>query len=339
MAVPIWKDYTLTFTGTTARYRIRVGSTSGRIIYQGLAVARPDEASCKVRINEICADYISQSLPAFGQSFTTSDFSMTFVVEWNASGSQWEPYTVTFLYDWSYDWSYDAVRDGMSFPIAQVVDGRMLIPVTTPTGAAVTAVLTKADGTTQTVTLQAHGPADFNDDFNDDYAIFDTAAQPGTAVLDLSQYLNVVSVTIGGHTYFVDRSGCHRYALYYVNAYGGWDALLLRGRSVETDGYQRHTAKVDYSNTTPEGRGIVNYVNEVDKRYTLRTGWLSDLGGQRAHHLVGTTLAYLHDLLTDLLLPVNIEDSECVYKSYHGEGNRPVQYEITASVAQERVRR
>ena len=337
MANPIWKDYYFTLSGTTAEYRIRVGSTSGKIIYQGKAVARPGESSCRIRVNEICADYIRQSLPVIGESFTPADYSLTFFLQWN-SPSGWVPYSVTFLYDWSYDYGYDATRDGLSFPISKVVDSRQLLVIST-TSASVTAVITHLNGTTETVTIYTHTPGDFNDDYNNDYYIFDQAATPGTAVLDLGDYQNVRSVAVAGLTFIVDNTLCHQYVAYYVNAYGGWDSLLMRGRCYREEAYTRHTAKAEYNNANATGRGTVNYANEVEDRLLLRTGWLDDTGGDRMRHLVGSTMVYVLDLLTGEMLPVTISDTECRRKSYMENGAKFFQYEITAVVAQERARR
>lgn len=337
MAEPIWKDYYFTLSGTTATYRIRVGSGTGKIIYQGKAVARPGESSCRVRVNDICADYIRQSLPVIGESFTPSDYSMTFVLQWE-TGSGWVPYDVTFLYDWSYDYGYLASRDGLSFPIAKMVDARQLLVISS-TSATVTAVITFLDGTSTTVTINTHTPGDFNDDYNNDYYIFDQAATPGTAVLDLSDYQRVAKVAVAGLTFIVDNSLCHQYVAYYVNAYGGWDCLLMRGRCFREEVYTRHTAKVEYSNVRSDARGTENYANEVEDRMLLRTGWLDDTGGDRMHHLVGSTMVYVMDLLTGEMLPVTIADTECRRKSYMENGAKFFQYEITAIVAQERARR
>lgn len=340
MADPIWKDVTFTINRTEADYRIRLNDALGKIIYSGRAYARPGESSVKIRINDICADYIQQSLPVWGQAFTPSNFSRLFYVEywngtiWNLAG------TKQFYYDWSYDYHYLASRDGFSFPVSNRIDGRMFVPVTVDTSSStVTATINFRDGTSSTVTLTVRRTASFNSDFNTAYAVFEMGAVPGTAVLDLSDYSDVASVTIAGTTYLVDEAMCHNYALYYVNAYGGWDAMLMRGNVQERDNYTRYDHAVEYVNTSVEARGRRNFVNEIDKTFTMNTGWLPDEGAARMHHLLGSTLVVMHDLMTGDMVPVTITNAECPYKTYKGEGNRLVNYAVEVSVAQERTRR
>lgn len=340
MAVPIWKDKYFRVQKDVVEFRVRLDSASGAIIYQGTAHARPDEGEVRVKVNDICADYIRHSLPVWGEEFTPSEFSRKFVLQYYASSS-WQSWgSVEFLWDWSYDYHYLASRDGFSFPVNPLIEGRQFLLMSVDTSAAtISAVITFKDGTTETETISIHRTADFNDDYNDDFAIFDMAATTGTAVLDMSEYPDAVSVTINGRTYPVDSSMCHNYVLYYVNAYGGWDSLLLMGRVSEKDNYSRVNQKVVYDNYYPEGRGTKNIVNEVEKTFTMQTGWVDELGASRMHHLLGSTMVYLHDLNTGDVLPVVLTNADCPYKTYGGEGNRLINYTIEATIAQDIVRR
>ena len=340
MAVPIWKDYYFTINKTSAEFRLRLNNSSGAIIYTGKAFARPNASNIKIKVNDICADYIKQSLPVWGQEFSPQEFSRTFMLQylngavWTSAGS------VEFLYDWSYDYQYLASRDGFSFPINPLVEGRqyLLMSVNTSSNSINATIRFKNGGqATQVVTIRR--TADFNNDFNTDFALFEMAASTGTAVIDLSPFTDVVSVTINGSTFPVDSSTCHNYALYYVNAYGGWDSLLLTGRVQEQDNYTRHNQSVEYDNTTIDGRGTRNFVNEIAKTFTLQTGWIDELGASRMHHLLGSTFVLLHDLNTGDVMPVVLTNADCPFKTHGGEGNRLINYTIEATLAQERTRR
>lgn len=340
MAVPIWKDKYFTINQVSTRFRVRLNDASGDIIYTGTAYARPNASEIKLKVNDICADYIRQTLPVWGQEFTPQAFSRTFFVQYLGGGTWQAAGSVTFYYDWSYDYNYLASRDGFSFPISETVEGRQYLLMTLDTvDEDINATITFKDGTSLTQVVTIRRTADFNDDYNDDFALFEMAAASGTAVLDLSDFSDVASVTINGSTFPVDSTGCHNYVLYYVNAYGGWDSLLVNGRVSETDAYTRHNQAVEYDNTDSQGRGILNHVNEVEKRFTLQTGWLTELGASRMHHLLGSTFVYLHDLQTGDILPVVLTNGDCPYKTHGGEGNRLINYTIEATVAQERVRR
>lgn len=343
MAVPIWKDYYFTINKTSAEFRLRLNNSSGAIIYTGKAVARPNESSIKIRVNDICADYIKRTLPVWGQEFSPQAFTTTFLLQylngavWTSAGS------VEFLDDWSYDYHYLASRDGFSFPINPLVEGRQYLVISLSTSAnSVNATIRFKNGGSATQVVTIRRTADFNNDFNSDFALFEmiaTGNSTGTAVIDLSNFSNVASVTISGRTFPVDSSSCHNYALYYVNAYGGWDSLLLTGRVSEQDNYTRHNQSVEYDNTTIEGRGTKNFTNEIDKTFTLQTGWIDELGASRMHHLLGSILVYLHDLNTGDIMPVVLTNADCPFKTYGGEGNRLINYTIEATLAQVRIRR
>lgn len=340
MAHPIWKDYYYEFEEDEVSFRIKTNDTDGEVIYTGKAFARPNSTGVKIRVNDICADYIEQALPVWGKEFNEYAYTKTFLLEYDDEGTWTPDSTVTFYNDWSYDYEYLASRDGFSFPINDLLDARQFLVFSLETDdPSINVTVSFLDGTSITKIVTVHRTADFNDDFNEDFAIFEMSASEGTVVIDLSKLANVASIEIEGVTFPVDNSLCNTHAIYYVNAYGGWDSLLLKGRASQKDNYVRHTMKVGYDNTTIEGRGTVNYANEVQKTFTLQSGWISELGASRMHHLLGSTMVYLQDLATGEMMPVIITNSECEYKTHAGEGNKLINYTIEASLAQERVRR
>ena len=66
MAVPIWKDYFVSLGSVASQYfRVRVNNTT---IYQGKAVRAASSGTLYIRINDICADYMSQVVPELNAS-------------------------------------------------------------------------------------------------------------------------------------------------------------------------------------------------------------------------------------------------------------------------------
>ena len=336
MAHPIWKDCTVILSqDPTTRWRIRQGAD---VIFEGVAYLRPGALDNAVCINDICADYLTHAVPALSQAeFTALTFPLTFDVEvwsggaWSAAGS------VDFLNDWSYDYQYDVERDGMAFPIDGRLDPAMWITFTAYNVADIAAVLTFEDGTTQTVTIPLEVSPDFNSSYNDDFTISARSAGSGTAVFDLSQWSGVVGVEINGIAYRVETDCHHRFALYYLNAYGGWDFLLMRGNFTEADDVDRKTFQRDYDNADIRNRGTDNYVNVLGKRYTLRTGWLSDDASSRMHHLLNSTDVYLYDIDLGQMIPVTLTSPVTEYK--RNPVVRAIDYAVEVAVAQERMRR
>jgi len=136
----------------------------------------------------------------------------------------------------------------------------------------------------------------------------------------------------GGSSY--DTTHCGSYAVYYLNRYGGWDSFLIEGQVVKTDKYKRYQMKQSYDNTTltPAKK---TYNNEITETYKLVTGWLSDSESDiLAEHLLSTNNAYLHNLVTGDILPINVTDASAQYKTYKNQGRKKVNYTINVEGSQ-----
>lgn len=129
---------------------------------------------------------------------------------------------------------------------------------------------------------------------------------------------------------YVYKSTDKNYALYYVNAYGGWDSLGIRGNVVQTDNIQSQT----YKNKT---NGKVKYLNTITPSWQLYTDSMND--GSQMHHLLESTQVYLHNLETDEIIPVVITDSTCTYKTYSNQGNARFNYVINVEASNYKIRK
>lgn len=337
MANPIWKDFYVDLgTEESTQFRILVGDD---VIYTGKAFKRPGQSTNQIRINDICADYLENVFPAIGQTkFTGANQPMSFEIQ-TLSDSTWTTLTsVQFNNDWSYDYDYDPATMGMSFPVSNKVDINQWVVFTAYNASTIIATITLADGNSFDVFIPVKISDDFNDDFNYDFSQSVRAAQTGTAVFDLSQWEGIKSLTIGNKVFEVVNT-CNRYALYYVNAYGGWDSLLIEGNHSVADNLTRHTRETEYDNRSIQNRGVHNYVNEIVKTMTLHTSWLSDDESSRMHHLLNSTNVYLGDIQTGEMIPVILTDTRTEYKTYKGNGGKLVNYTINVTIAQERTRR
>ena len=340
MPHPIWKDYVVTLSQDDAT-DFRIFLAGGAVIYTGRSYKRPGETDNTIRINDICADFLTHAVPALSQAeFTALTFPLEFYTAiWDSVAEDWvDVDVVEFLNDWSYEYGYDPVTMGMAFPINGRIDARMWLTYTAYNVADITATLYMEDGTSQVVTIPLQISADFNGSFNEDFSRSVHAAGSGTAVFDLSAWSNpdVVAVDINGTLYEV-VTDCAAYALYYLNAYGGWDCLLVEGAFEEADNLTRMTSKRDYDNADIRNRGTRNYVNVIDKTFTLNTGWLSEDASLRMHHLLNSTDVYLYDIAAGQMIPVTIVDTATAYRRHRTR--KAINYTFTVSVAQERLRR
>ena len=340
MAVPIWKDYfvTLGSNADSYEYRILLADTS-EVIYSGKAYKKPGDTDVNVRINDVCADYFQNVLPTLSQAeFSELTLPLEFDIQKRNMGLWTTFESVSFLNDWSYDYGYDAETMGMSFPINGRIDGRMPVVWTGLDVSQVNATIYYKDGTSSSVIIPVAISNDFNADFNADFARSTRVAGSGTAVFLPSAWDDVDRITIENSTFKVVTE-CAKYALYYVNAFGGWDSLLIEGNDLESDSLKRYTREMLYDNRDIQNKGVENYVNEVTKRFTLHTGLMSDAESKMMHHLINSTDVYLYDIANEQMIPVLITDNSVDYKTYHNQGNQMVTYTIQVEVAQNRIRR
>lgn len=338
--VPIWKDYVVDLGASDSYFFRIVLQDTGEVIYAGKTFKRPGDSRNVIRVNDICANYLTNVLPSLSQAeFSQMTLPVRFMVQRSVNGTNWDDWAAPqFLNDWSYDYTYNAATMGMSFPINGRIDKRMPIVWTGLNVSQVTVTVRMKDGTTSTVIIPVAISNDFNADFNADFSRSVRSAGSGTAVFYPSQWANVDKVTIGNSTLQVVTE-CAGYALYYVNAYGGWDSFLIEGNSLEADTLKRYTREVIYDNTNIQNRGIRNYVNEITKGFTFHTGWLLGDQGERMHHLINSTDVYMYDIAAGQMIPVTIPATTCEYKTFRNQGNRLVNYDITVQVAQNRIRR
>lgn len=306
----------------------RIKDAGGSVIYEGKAQPRPSETQAKVRINDICADYMAaHSLPVFnGESFVPQMLTEVFTFQYKSGGSWSAGTDVEFLMDWSYDYTFNPSADGLSFPISLHLDGRQMFyagVVASPHSLGVTAMLYFTDGTHETATLPIRR-----------YAATDPC---GVAVLDLSAHPDLVRLVVFGRTYTIDY--CNRYALHYVNSYGGWDTYLPAKYELMTDTYTRRTIKTEYDNGSSENRGERNYANEIARGIQFHTDTLTDEGAVNMQHLIGSTCVYLQDLLTGDIYPVVLTDASCACKSFRNQGGKRVSYTFNVRIAHDMIRR
>ena len=307
MTQQIWKDYYVDLSayldGDVVDYEVRIGAT---VIFEGRAVAAPD-GSCAVRVNDICADYLGSALPDLTtQGFTADDSCVDFSVYVNGSKVE----DMTLYRDWSYDRNFTPYTAGVSSdPIRTDIDVRMPL------------VYSVVKSTT--ISLNVRGTSS-------------TVSASGSGVLVVPAQ-NATGTIVAGSTTYTLKETCKRYALYYVNAYSGWDCLLMDA-GVETSSYDRSTVDTDYDNNTSEAVGTHNYRTGVTRTWVLRTGVLTDAQAAKMHHVTGSTQAFLLDMDEDVVLPVVMTDSSYTERAYR-MGKRKVEYTVTCQLAQSELRR
>ena len=325
---PIWKDYLVTFTNSAPSSGVEytLYNDSLGYFYYGLAYARPGASSVVARINDQVATLFKRGLTFLGEtdvpylSVETEASSLTFLDNENFSA------------DWSYDPDFNSTLQGLNFPICDILLPGQRVPCSRPTSVNVSFV----------VSHPAASAGEYNADFNADFTIMggssttETIANGGAwkaAWLNLRDYPTATAVEVAGLTYRVG-GGCGQYALYYVNAYGGWDTLAVLANTKRVDALTHYNLDKEYSNTATHNRGRQNYVNEVVTKLTFYTHYLTDEQSARMHHLLNSPTVYLHDVEKNHVWPIVLTGS-----SNERKRNGLNQYAIDAELAQNRIRR
>ena len=285
-------------------------------IYTGRAYKRPGDSDIIIPTNDIARRLLWQSMPSIeSKAVVTSGVRVTVKLDFYRMGTLTD--TVTYYYDQSYDTAYDVTTSGGAAPVNGIVDRRQSIVYTPYKSASMTATVTRQNGTTTTQTFSS------STDMNRNLVL----------PCFISGMANAAKVTLGGATYYV-RDTCARWALYYLNALGGWDTLVMQGRPRETDRITRRTDQV-LDGLYERSR---NWANDWVKTLTLNTGLLSDDEAARMHHLLESTDVWLCDLTSRAMHPAVLTGSECRYQTLATEG-RPVSYDIEVEYAIGRTRR
>ena len=161
-----------------------------------------------------------------------------------------------------------------------------------------------------------------------------------TNFIPLKTYFDGTSVSNScDGDYMYTRNVCDaEYALYYLNARGGWDGLVIEGNSQKTDKISRHQYNKTYNNQTIEYERNT-YISEIETSWKLNTGLLDDA---QAHNLCWNLLAsnrvYLHDLVNDKIYSAVITNTNNVYNTYKNNGHQPISYEIDLVESQTKLR-
>lgn len=132
---------------------------------------------------------------------------------------------------------------------------------------------------------------------------------------------------------------CNEYAIYYLNAKGGWDAFLFEGKCIKKDQITQYTTDKTFNNTTIEFENN-RYVSEIKTSYELSTGLLSDGQSENfAKNLIGSNKCYLHNLKTGEIKPVVITDNSVTYQTYQNNNKKFAVYKLQVSDSQMKIRK
>lgn len=138
---------------------------------------------------------------------------------------------------------------------------------------------------------------------------------------------------------FPGGSYCGDMALYYQGAGGGWNSFLIEGTVKRSDSITPYRFSKSVKNTSIDFEDT-KYSQDIEPNWELHTGWLTEAqAANLAHNLLQSARVYAHDLKTDRIFPVVIDESKAEYKTYATNSRKPISYTIKIKESQTRIRR
>ena len=300
---PIWKDVEFDFGNVEkVGYTIYYGD---ELIFKGKSWRRPNMTNNKIMVNKICQNYLVQTyldLEKVSWEINNKDFTL------RSEDGSIICHTYRFVNDWSYS---DDFRAGLlSRPILnnqRAVRGQMFPFSVLGAGKQVSVEygIDYIDGYTDEFGIP------IQDWWNTEYVTNGVSTEFFSTARKNADYIN--KVWIGESEYSLEDKCFIPYVIYYNNPWGGFDWFPIGGKVTVKDKVTPYTYTKNYNNTTLEF-GRCRYLSEIDRTYTVNTGWLKQEESDRMWYLLQSNIVYLHDIKADKIYPVTISDTEIEHK-------------------------
>lgn len=327
MAIPIWKDTKASYVAFSDSQTFTI-SVDGKTIYNGRLVKKPGEVGLTTYVNRLVKDYLSAKIDFKRAGVVQSQDN--YIREFTISPATTEGVSAYKFYcDYGYEEGgvADNTLSVISRPMSNVVDPRQILFCT---------FADLSENASHSVNARLRNGIH-------NLAVSSTN-KVKTFTLQLSQSMvgDIIDI-VNGMTREVlasyeVRNTCAEYCLYYLNAHGGYDHLLINGTSKRSDNIKRTEITRVVDNTTlKHGRNDVH--TEITRTWRLNTGHLTDAQWAKTHHLLGSTHVFLHNLETDEIVPVVIKANKADFNTYRNNGRRMSQLSIDVEESTKRERR
>lgn len=318
---PTWKDIVLTgaiLNGEYISYQLNEGE---KTLFNGKAYVSPGTIFAKIPFGSIVRDFVSAKINLNLENSVQDEvaYSRVITAKYGANNVEYLVYN---------DYSYEDMEVSvdmpfvLSRPLSNVVDPRQYLFCTVANLSGVASSVAIRQGLSTLVSADVANCRTF------------------TLPLSRGKSLALWLFTSGAYknmSYEVRETNAD-YCLYYLNAYGGYDHLLIKGNSLMSESYTRTEIRRNELNTTlKHNRDII--ATDISRKWQLHTDYLSDEQWALTHHLLGSPHIFLHNLNTGEVTPVIITAHQADWKTYRNQGNRKSNLTIEVEEARTRVRR
>lgn len=120
------------------------------------------------------------------------------------------------------------------------------------------------------------------------------------------------------------------YAVYYKNSMGGFDSMLFNIASIEMGTITDNEYTSMAQNLSGQFQNT-QYQKDIQESWTLKTPWLNDAQSAKMKGLLTSTMAWLHNLNDNTIIPINMKDSSYIVKTRKNQGNKVYNYQVKVS--------
>lgn len=318
----VWKDFWIEYrySGKRLNYYIEIDET-GEVIYEGVAVKRPNEDVFRFEIGDIVRGYLNSNFYLDEDSFNMNEnvvhylnkYHLTFNVvnkENNAKIAQEDFFN---SYDYNDTWEIEGVTEFlMDLRPNKVVENCPFF-------------FSVYDTDYNSLVIE---------DENNREVVYMDCENEGANIFQIGEVLPIgkYNMYYGGYKFPIEVvPECeYPYTLYYQNARGGWSSIPMRGnRQMQTDKLNYHTYKPNGRLTDINKPQTVKYQTDITKTWTLYTDWINDDESKKIYGLLTSQKLFLFDnMITGRLYPVIITNNEVEYKTFENQKRKKYYYTI-----------
>lgn len=323
--IAVWKDYWIEYRYNAERlnYYIQVG---GDVIYEGIAVKRPNEDVFRFEISDIVRGYLNSNITIDRDEFYSNENTVYHLPNYVATvnvinrdnGAIISSTQFFNSYAYNGDWEIENETEILMdiVPKKVVRNSPFFFSV--------------YDTDYNTLTIE---------DENSREVVIVDYDTTGANVFQVGNTLPLGNYNIyyNGYKYPIEVvSECeYPYILYYQNGRGGWSTMPMRGnRQMEVDKINYYTYKRKGSITDFNNPQMVKYQTDITQTWRLYTDWMTDDDSSVMNHLLTSQNVFLYDsLITHKLHPVIITNKEAEYKTFENQRRKKYYYTIDVESA------
>lgn len=150
--------------------------------------------------------------------------------------------------------------------------------------------------------------------------------------------ISTTDITFNGDPITFDISdGCERYAIYFVNKWGGRTSMLVKGKVIDGVTYGTFKIRTSYDRLSPTAFETRTIRNEVTHTHTFNTGWLTDEDNAKIEDLITSPKVWIHDFEQGVIKSAYVQQTNFTTKRF--DNNRVSNSTIVIYEAQDHLRR